>query len=664
MKKQVIFSVLLILLLLLNGCSEKKPVDKMEWWKEAKFGMFIHWGIYSVPAGVYKGNEIPGIGEWIMNNGKISVAEYEKYASQFNPVDFNAEEWVKLAKEAGMKYIVITSKHHDGFALFDSKVSDFDVMDATPFKRDIIGELAAACKKYDMPLGLYYSQAQDWHEPGTAVIGRRWDPAQEGDMDKYLDEKAVPQVTEILNNYGEIKILWWDTPADMTPERAAKFFPEMEKHPNLIYNDRLGGSFEGDLETPEQRIPATGIQGKNWESCMTMNDTWGFKKNDHNWKSTETLVRNLIDIASKGGNYLLNVGPTSMGVIPGPSVERLKQIGAWMNVNSEAIYGTSPSPFNKLKWGRCTVKKMGGKTRLYLHVFDMPENNDLWIPGLASRITDVYALSNKGLGLPYLREGNNVKIDISDVEQDKYATVIVLETNEEVIVYNGPDISADHSVFIDTVCFEISSDIPNSVIRYTNDGSIPDTKSKISEEINHVVSDSSFVLKAVCFVDGEAISGLSDKTFIRTEPVPAIRVKGTDPGLKFAYYEGKWDSLPDFSTLHPVKEGITPTINITLKEKDYDYGLMFKGYLSVPETGVYQFILSSDDGSKLTLAGKTLNHDGLHAMTEKTMDIALAEGLHPVEVLFFQQGGGDGLQLEWIPEGKERAVINASRLRN
>jgi alpha-L-fucosidase len=290
LKKLTLLSIVVVLLLQTTGCMHKlqtagslhKTQDKMEWWRNARFGMFIHWGIYSVPAGVYQGKEISGIGEWIMNNAKIPVAEYEKYAAQFNPVDFNADEWVKLAKEAGMKYIVITSKHHDGFAMFHSQVSRYNVVDATPFKRDVIAEMAAACKKYGIALGLYYSQAQDWHAPGGAAAGGHWDKAQDGDMDQYLDRIAAPQVHEILNNYGKIKILWFDTPEGMTPERAAKFMPELQTHPDLIINNRLGGGVEGDLETPEQYIPSTGIPGKNWESCMTMNDTWGFKTNDHN----------------------------------------------------------------------------------------------------------------------------------------------------------------------------------------------------------------------------------------------------------------------------------------------------------------------------------------------------------------------------------------------
>ncbi|MBN1926391.1 MAG: alpha-L-fucosidase [Prolixibacteraceae bacterium] len=647
MKKQLIFSVLLLLLFQLTGCEKKAPADKMEWWKDAKFGLFIHWGIYSVPAGVYEGKDIPGIGEWIMNNAKIPVAEYEKYASQFNPVEYNAEEWVKLAKEAGMKYIVITSKHHDGFALFDSKVSEYDVMDATPFKRDIIGELAAACKKYDMPLGLYYSQAQDWHEPGTAAIGGRWDPAQEGDMDKYLDEKAVPQVTEILNNYGEIKILWWDTPADMTPERAAKFFPEMEKHPNLIYNDRLGGGFEGDLETPEQRIPATGIPGKNWESCMTMNDTWGFKKNDNNWKSTETLVRNLIDIASKGGNYLLNVGPTSMGIIPEPSVIRLKEVGAWMKTNGEAIYGTSANPFKKLDWGRCTKKINKNNVVLYFHVFDFPENGILTIPGLSADIFSAYALSVPNKKLKIIDNGNNPQINLSTLTPDPYATVIALEVSKDMKVYNAPELKSEYNVFIDKVNFETVSDIENAVVRYTVDGTIPTVASPASEGENLLFPENSFVLKAACFIDGIPVSGISELSFDKVEPIAAKKGLTAKPGLKFNYYEKLWEKLPDFRREEIVSSGICKKPDLSLRNTEFNYGFLFEGYINIPETGVYQFSLTSDDGSRLNISGKSVLNDGLHAMRTRNLNIALEKGLHPVEIQFFQAGGEAGLEISW-----------------
>ena len=328
---------------------------RMAWWREAKFGMFIHWGVYSVPAGYYHGQPVSGIGEWIMNRAKIPMAEYQQFAKDFNPVKFNADEWVRIAKDAGVKYIVITTKHHDGFAMFDTKVNNWSIVKATPYGRDPLKDLAAACRKYGIKLGFYYSQAQDWNNGGSATRGK-WDPAQEHNMDDYIDKVAIPQLREILSNYGEFPtVLWWDTPTDMTPERAQRLYDVvMQLKPSVITNNRLlsggftterAGGLSGDTQSPEQFIPAQGYPGRDWETCMTMNDTWGFKRDDNNWKSTETLIRNLCDIASKGGNYLLNVGPTSEGLIPQPSIDRMAEVGKWMKVNSEAIYGNNSNSF-------------------------------------------------------------------------------------------------------------------------------------------------------------------------------------------------------------------------------------------------------------------------------------------------------------------------------
>jgi alpha-L-fucosidase len=398
--------------------------ERMKWWRQARFGMFIHWGVYSVPAGIYKGEKIPGIGEWIMNRAKIPVAEYKDYAKQFNPVKYNPDEWVSLAKEAGMKYIIITSKHHDGFALFDSKATDWDIVDATPYGKDLLKPLAEACKRHGIKLGFYHSQAQDWCHPGGAAAGGHWDRAQDGDMDEYIRNIAVPQVKEILTNYGEIAVLWWDTPVSMNKERADMLLPLIRLQPGIITNNRLGGGYRGDFSTPEQHIPATGLD-YDWETCMTMNDTWGYKSYDHNWKSTETLIRNLVDIASKGGNYLLNVGPTSEGLIPEPSVIRLKEIGKWMKVNGESIYGTTASQLGSLPWGRCTAKP--GK--LYLHVFDWPKDGKLNVPNLTTKVKKAYLLAdNKHKKLEVNRVGDNeVVISVPEKAPDLINTVIVVE---------------------------------------------------------------------------------------------------------------------------------------------------------------------------------------------------------------------------------------------
>jgi len=399
---------------------------RMKWWREARFGMFIHWGVYAVPAGTYKDQQVKGIGEWIMLRARIPVDEYRQFAKDFNPVQYDPDAWVRLAKEAGMKYIVITSKHHDGFALYDSKVTDWDVVDATPYGKDLLRPLEAACKKHGLQLGFYYSQAQDWTHPGGAKArfeeGDGWDEAHKGSFDEYLDKIAYPQVKEILSGY-DIDILWWDTPSWMNKERADRLLPLLKLRPGIIWNNRLGGEYRGDFGTPEQRIPGKGLD-YDWETCMTMNNTWGFKSYDTDWKSTETLIRNLVDIASKGGNYLLNVGPTKEGLIPEPSIQRLKEIGAWMKVNGEAVYGTTASPFETPEWGRYTKKE--GK--IFAHVFDWPNDAAITIPAKGMKEPRAYLLADKNHGdLKTECVEDGLLVRLPEKAPDPIASVIVIE---------------------------------------------------------------------------------------------------------------------------------------------------------------------------------------------------------------------------------------------
>lgn len=421
---------------------------RMAWWREAKFGMFIHWGVYSVPAGFYQGKPIPGIGEWIMNKGKIPMTNYQAFAKDFNPVKYDAEAWVKAAKDAGMKYIVITSKHHDGFAMFDTKANQWDIVDATPYGKDVLQPLAAACRKHGMKLGFYYSQAQDWNNGGSAS-GGKWDKAQEHDMDDYIDKVAVPQVKEICSNYGEFPdIIWWDTPTGMNTNRAQKLYDVVHAlKPKIIVNNRLGGGFKGDTETPEQHIPAKGYPGRDWEACMTLNDTWGYKSDDHRWKSTETLLFNLVDIVSKGGNYLLNVGPTSEGIIPQPSLDRLAEVGRWMKVNSEAIYGAGPSCFGA-EYGQAVKQKDGYGTerdtssgrdwrcttqpgKIYLHVFKWPADGKLELSGLQSKVTKAVLLAT-GAQVKFAQTDAGVTLLLPAEAPDKIASVIRVEIADAV----------------------------------------------------------------------------------------------------------------------------------------------------------------------------------------------------------------------------------------
>jgi alpha-L-fucosidase len=330
-----------------------------------------------------------------------------------------------------MRYIVITSKHHDGFALFPSDVTAWDVADATPYGKDLIGPLAKAARAEGLKFGLYYSQAQDWTHPGGAKWrdeeGEGWDEAHKGSFDDYLSTVALPQTQEILTRY-QPDVLWWDTPRWMTPTRAKPFAKLLAQQPGIISNDRLGGGYEGDTITPENHIPATGILGHDWETCMTMNRTWGFKSYDHDWKSAETLIRNLVDIVSKGGNYLLNVGPTAEGEIPAPSVELLKAIGAWMKVNGDAIYGTSASPTQRPTFGRITQKLIEGDATLYLHVFDWPKDGKITVR-VENEVQSAFLLADPSRTFQVTKEENGLVVQLTGEAPNPEASVVVLQLN-------------------------------------------------------------------------------------------------------------------------------------------------------------------------------------------------------------------------------------------
>lgn len=447
-----------------NAIIEETPVQhdaRMSWWRNARFGMFIHWGIYSVPAGEWNGNT--NYAEWFLEETHMPVSQYEKFADQFNPTNFDALTWVKAAKDAGMKYIVITSKHHDGFGMFRSEVSDWCIR-RTPFKRDPLAELAAACNEDGIKICFYYS-IMDWHHPDWGVR-RPWNDlaAKDGppDMDRYV-AYMKGELKELLTRYGPIGLLWfdgqWEKP--WTTERGIDLYNYVRSlQPNIIVNNRVGkpaytagGGMAktgqvGDYGTPEQTIPPNGFgPGVDWETCMTMNDHWGYNKFDQHWKSTKTLVRNLIDCASKGGNYLLNVGPTSQGVFPAPSLERLKEIGAWMRVNSESIYGTSAGPFSRrLPWGRCTMKKDGKWTLLYLHVFDWPANGQLLVPRLKNKIQRAYLLADKSRHkLRAKTTDDGVLVTVPPNAGTEISTTVVLRMKGEASVEPEPKIEASAS---------------------------------------------------------------------------------------------------------------------------------------------------------------------------------------------------------------------------
>jgi alpha-L-fucosidase len=434
-----------------GGSQSRQPTPdsakeaRLSWFREAKYGLFIHWGLYAIPAGEWKGKRSLGLGEWIMNRSQIPVREYEALAAQFNPVKFDADAWVQLAQDAGMKYIVITSKHHDGFAMFKSNVSNYNVVDATPFKRNVLKELADACARRGMRLGFYYSQSQDWHEPNGA--GNTWDfgPDEKKDYDQYLRGKAEPQVRELLTGYGRVALIWFDTPRMMTGDRAQRFADIVRSlQPNTLIDGRLGT--EGDYRSTGDNVIPSDASAEAWETPATINDTWGYRKDDTNWKSPGQIVFKLVDIVSKGGNYLLNVGPMADGTIPQPSQDILRTVGRWLKVNGEAIYGADPTPFGEelgepsakgakdvrgaplvypqTEW-RITTKP--GK--LYFTFFSEPRA-PFPMPAMKNAVKRAYQLAD-GTPVNVTSENGRVYLNINRPILDPMATTVVVEIEGE-----------------------------------------------------------------------------------------------------------------------------------------------------------------------------------------------------------------------------------------
>jgi alpha-L-fucosidase len=629
---------------------------RMRWWSEARFGLFIHWGLYSVPAGEWNGET--NHAEWIRTTARIPLKEYEKLVGEFNPARFNADEWVRMAKEAGMHYITITTKHHDGFCLFDSKLTEFDIA-ATPFRRDVIRELAVACRKEGMKLCFYHS-IMDWHHPDY-LPRREWEhdrPSDGAEFERFV-AYLKGELRELLTGYGDVGVLWFDGNWEGTwsNERGRDLYRYVRAlQPSIIVNNRVGqppssesgvGFREigavGDFGTPEQEVPATGMPGVHWETCMTMNDHWGFNKHDNQWKPTRELIRTLVDVASKGGNFLLNVGPTPEGLFPAPSVDRLRGIGRWMRTNGEAIYATAASPFKHLPWGRCTQKLIGGNARLYLHVFDWPSDGRLVVPGLTNDPVRAELLADRS-ALRTERREDALVITVPTTPPDSDATVVVLDLAGRADVSDPPDIVSDFDTFTSSLEIGVSSTREHVDVRYTLDGSTPGPASPLVS--GPVRLSSTTTLSARCFRQQSAVSGTSSATFRKVAPHPALPLDHPTPGLRYSYYEGDWDSLPDFARLTPVKTGVLTNTLFTPRNQEDHFGFVYEGFVRVPEDGVYAFSTASDDGSRLYIdSSLVVDNDGLHGTLEKSGAVPLAAGFHALRVTFFEKTGGDNLEI-------------------
>lgn len=426
---------------------------RMQWWREARFGMFVHWGLYSGLAGTWNDKPVGTRGgmEWLQQRVRADTWEYAHQAvPKFRPAEGFATEWAKLAKEAGCRYVVFTTKHHDGFCLFDSQYTTYDARDLVG--RDLCKEITDAIRAEGMKVG-YYHSVIDWHHPqydydkaNQLPHPLRGRPSPNGprNHDIYVDY-LHQQARELFGNYGTLDVIWWDYSKEGNegPFWRSDELMAMARQlqPGIISNNRLyhipdierddssdrlrkWKPEHGDFTTPEQTIPSTGIPGVDWEVCMTMNTTWGYSEHDDAWKSNETLIRNLVDIVSKGGNYLLNIGPKGDGSIPQQSIDSMRAIGQWMAVNGEAIYATSASPFEQPAWGRYT-KKPG---KLYAHVFTWPADGQLPIPLKGHRVAKAYLLADAGrTALKAQTTSDGVTIQLPSRAPDAIASVIAIE---------------------------------------------------------------------------------------------------------------------------------------------------------------------------------------------------------------------------------------------
>lgn len=428
--------------------SMKIHEQRIGWWRDAKFGMFIHWGIYSVAGGEWKGKKVSGYAEHLMRKETISRQEYLQLAKQFNPARFNAEEWIMHAKKAGMKYFIITAKHHDGFALFDSKVSDFNVVDQTPFKRDPMAELAAACKKHGMKFGFYYSHAFDWenanapgndwefNNPGGDKLlgGANWydlHPEWLPKAVKYVNEKAIPQIKELLTKYNP-DILWFDTPQKLPLSENIRILQEIrELDPNVVVNGRLVrdkdadfGDYQNTADRPAEFYPVIG----DWEAIPTTNESYGYHQYDHGHKPAAHFIRLLATAVSRGGNLLMNMGPKGDGSFDTNDLNILAGIGNWMEKNQESIHA-GRSALAPQSWGVST----SANNKVYLHIFNWPADGKLYIGGLKTAISKAYLLAAPSTTI------NSKKINDQDIyltipkkAPDTVNTVIVLELKDKI----------------------------------------------------------------------------------------------------------------------------------------------------------------------------------------------------------------------------------------
>ena len=546
----------------------KKEHPSLEWFTHDKYAMFIHWGLYSRMGGVWDGKTHYGIGEWIMHMADIPVDDYKAYASQFNPQQFDAKAIARVAKAAGMKTLVITSKHHEGFAMFDSKASDFTITSATPFGRDPMKELADACREEGIRFGFYYSQNIDWTEPyGGRYRGERPEGYTKEDFSIYFENKVIPQVTELLTNYGDIAVIWFDTPGGMPAEYSAQLVELVTTlQPGCLINSRIGGGYGdyvslGDMHVPPLR-PDVGV----WETVDTTNDSWSYAWYDQNWKSPKTICERLIQVVARGGSYMLNVGPNGDGMIPEKAVHNLELSGEWIHAHGEAIYGAGASPFDQgFSWGDITTKG----NDLYLHVFDWPSAGVLRLAYFGAKVKSATLLENAS-SIEFTQNGQVVELTLgSPIGRDlPFISVVKLRLEAPAQITNqAKQVDGIHSV---TVLAEMA-ELEGCIVKerrwmekfgeWKHDYYVQDWEcnhSKATWDIN--VLEAGDYLVTLEYSSENAAQG--------SEWVLTC----AEENITFVTYESGYDSTNEFQHGPPRQRNFTTTL----------------GVLNIPETGLNQ----------------------------------------------------------------------------
>ena len=652
------------------------------WWREARFGMFIHWGLYAEAAGVWKGKFFPGWSEWMLNRLKIPPAVYyETLMPRFDPSEFDADAWVQLAKEAGMKYIVITTKHHEGFANFPSGAGDRDVA-ATKFGRpeadggrgrDPLRELAAACERHGLRLGFYYSLL-DWAHPDY-LPRREWDTRPKDDA-SYARYAAFmrEQVREILDGrYGKIAILWGDGDWEHSArEHGSTEIVEMARtlQPGILINDRW--AMAGDYATPENTIPDQG-PARPWETCMTLNGSWGYARDDHDFKGPAEVVRNLTDIVSKGGNYLLNIGPDGRGRIDDESATVLRGVGAWIATHESAIRGNGIAPLPRPSWGRFTYATPdGAPAALNAHLFEAPAAGSLRLPGVVDDPTAVRVLGGEFPSPAFHREGPDLVLDLPAASCEAITkasphSVIAVEFAHSPSIVGVPVILGDERLFVDPIAIAFQPPPEGAAIHVTIDGSDPTASSPVigrdSDGRWTLPLDRTATVRARTSWRGAIGAAETVATFTRVPLMAATPCAGSDPGLNARIVVGDYKEVPAAATFELSKSS-TPTESVALPRglPEDRFAVRLTGSIDVPASGIYRFELASDDGSELWIDGvRVIDHGGFHGATAKHGDAALEKGCHDIDVRMFESVGSDSVSLRWrLPGAADFTSIPAA----